>query len=119
MANAIEDELDKAMSAYGYEIKQSLIVDIEPDNHVKQAINEINVDASLRMPSNERAEAEKILQKKWVEGEAKAKYLSGLGIARQCQVLVDGLRDSILRLSVNAPGTTAKYKNRPIFCLGF
>lgn len=30
------------MSAYGYEIVQTLIVDIEPDEHVKKAMNEIN-----------------------------------------------------------------------------
>jgi hypothetical protein len=32
----------KAMSAYGYEIVQTLIVDIERDEHVKKAMNEIN-----------------------------------------------------------------------------
>ena len=30
------------MSAYGYEIVQTLIVDIVPDEHVKKAMNEIN-----------------------------------------------------------------------------
>ena len=30
------------MSAYGYEIVQTLIVDIEPDERVKRAMNEIN-----------------------------------------------------------------------------
>lgn len=30
------------MSAYGYEIVQTLIVDIVPDEHVKRAMNEIN-----------------------------------------------------------------------------
>jgi len=30
------------MSAYGYEIVQTLITDIEPDVHVKRAMNEIN-----------------------------------------------------------------------------
>ena len=33
---------DQAMSSYGYKIVQTLIVDIEPDNHVKKAMNEIN-----------------------------------------------------------------------------
>jgi hypothetical protein len=32
----------QAMSTYGYEIVQTLIVDIEPDVHVKRAMNEIN-----------------------------------------------------------------------------
>ncbi|KAI7755911.1 hypothetical protein M8C21_028655, partial [Ambrosia artemisiifolia] len=86
IAKSVEEELEKAMSAYGYEIVQTLIVDIEPDEHVKRAMNEINA----------------------AEGEAESKYLSGLGIARQRQAIVDGLRDSVLGFSVNVPGTTAK-----------
>ncbi|CAF2145113.1 unnamed protein product [Brassica napus] len=96
------------MSAYGFEIVQTLIVDIEPDEHVKRAMNEINAAARMRLAANEKAEAEKILQIKRAEGEAEAKYLSGLGIARQRQAIVDGLRDSVLGFSVNVPGTTAK-----------
>lgn len=30
------------MSTYGYEIVQILIVDVEPDVHVKRSMNEIN-----------------------------------------------------------------------------
>ncbi|OAY77742.1 hypersensitive-induced response protein 1 [Ananas comosus] len=108
IARAVEEELEKAMSAYGYEIVQTLIVDIEPDEHVKRAMNEINAAARLRMAANEKAEAEKIIQIKRAEGEAEAKYLSGLGIARQRQAIVDGLRDSVIGFSVNVPGTTAK-----------
>ncbi|KAK7304591.1 hypothetical protein VNO77_42474 [Canavalia gladiata] len=108
VAKAVEEELEKAMSAYGYEIVQTLIVDIEPDEKVKRAMNEINAAARLRMAANEKAEAEKILQIKRAEGEAESKYLSGLGIARQRQAIVDGLRDSVLGFSVNVPGTTAK-----------
>uniref|UniRef100_K3Z6X9 Band 7 domain-containing protein n=3 Tax=Setaria TaxID=4554 RepID=K3Z6X9_SETIT len=108
IAKAVEEELEKAMSAYGFEIVQTLIVDIEPDEHVKRAMNEINAAARLRVAANEKAEAEKIVQIKRAEGEAEAKYLSGLGIARQRQAIVDGLRDSVLGFSVNVPGTTAK-----------
>ncbi|KAL4566541.1 hypothetical protein LXL04_030657 [Taraxacum kok-saghyz] len=108
IAKAVEEELEKAMSAYGFEIVQTLIVDIEPDEHVKRAMNEINAAARLRMAATEKAEAEKILQIKRAEGEAESKYLSGLGIARQRQAIVDGLRDSVLGFSVNVPGTTAK-----------
>ncbi|MFS7900095.1 putative Band 7 domain-containing protein [Helianthus anomalus] len=74
IAKAVEEELEKAMSAYGYEIVQTLIVDIEPDEHVKRAMNEINAG---------------ILQIKRAEGEVESKYLSGLGIARQRQAIVD------------------------------
>lgn len=88
IAKAVEDELEKAMSAYGCENVQTLIVDIEPDERVKQAMNEINAAARLRVAANEKAEAENILPIKKAEGEAKAKYLSGLGIARQRQAIV-------------------------------
>jgi regulator of protease activity HflC (stomatin/prohibitin superfamily) len=108
IAKAVEEELEKAMSAYGYEIVQTLIVDIEPDEHVKRAMNEINAAARMRLAANEKAEAEKIIQIKRAEGEAESKYLSGLGIARQRQAIVDGLRDSVLGFSENVPGTSAK-----------
>ncbi|MCD7465945.1 HIR complex subunit [Datura stramonium] len=108
IAKAVEEELEKAMSAYGYEIVQTLIVDIEPDIHVKRTMNEINAAARLHIAANEKAEAEKILQIKKAEGEAESKYLSGLGIARQRQAIVDGLRDSVLAFSENVPGTSAR-----------
>ncbi|KAM7252432.1 hypothetical protein ACFE04_024315 [Oxalis oulophora] len=108
VAKAVENELEKAMSHYGFEIVQTLIVDIEPDVHVKRAMNEINAASRMRVAANEKAEAEKILQIKRAEGEAESKYLAGVGIARQRQAIVDGLRDSVLAFSENVPGTTAK-----------
>ncbi|MBA0772960.1 hypothetical protein Gotri_008271 [Gossypium trilobum] len=108
IARAVEGELEKAMSHYGYEIVQTLIVDIEPDEHVKRAMNEINAAARMRVAANEKAEAEKILQIKRAEGDAESKYLAGLGVARQRQAIVDGLRDSVLAFSENVPGTSSK-----------
>jgi len=45
---------------------------------------------------------------KRTEGEAEAKYLLGVGVARQCQAIVDGLWESVLAFSNNVPGTTPK-----------
>ncbi|KAF3518196.1 hypothetical protein DY000_02063489 [Brassica cretica] len=108
IAKTVESELEKAMSHYGYEIVQTLIVDIEPDVHVKRAMNEINAASRMREAASEKAEAEKILQIKRAEGEAESKYLSGLGIARQRQAIVDGLRNSVLAFSESVPGTSSK-----------
>ncbi|KAK2355030.1 hypersensitive-induced response protein [Trifolium repens] len=108
IAKAVEEELEKAMSAYGYEIVQTLIVDIEPDEHVKKAMNEINAAARFRAAATEKAEAEKVLHIKRAEGDAESKYLAGLGIARQRQAIVDGLRDSVLAFAENVPGTSSK-----------
>ncbi|KAH7651978.1 Stomatin/HflK/HflC family protein [Dioscorea alata] len=108
IAETVKEELEKAMAAYGYEIVQTLIVDIAPDERVKRAMNEINAAARLRVAATEKAEADKILQIKRAEGDAESKYLAGLGIARQRQAIVDGLRDSVLAFSHNVPGTTSK-----------
>jgi len=62
----------------------------------------------LRVATREKAEAEKTLQVKRAEGEAEAKYLSGVGVARQRQAIVDGLQESVLAFSDNVPGTTPK-----------
>ena len=64
--------------------------------------------ARMRLATREKAEAEKILQVKRAEGEAESKYLSGVGIARQRQAIVDGLRESVLAFSDNVPGTSPK-----------
>ncbi|KAF4360865.1 hypothetical protein F8388_020018 [Cannabis sativa] len=78
------------------------------NERVKRAMNEINAAARMRVAANEKAEAEKILQIKRAEGDAESKYLAGLGIARQRQAIVDGLRDSVLAFSSNVPGTSSK-----------
>ena len=94
VARAVEEELAKAMAMYGYEIVQTLIVDIEPDEVVKRAMNDINAAARLRVAAAERAEADKVQQVKRAEGEAESKYLAGVGVARQRQrqAIVEGLR---------------------------
>ncbi|KAH7295818.1 hypothetical protein KP509_27G067200 [Ceratopteris richardii] len=108
IAKSVAEELEKAMSNYGFEIVQTLIVDIIPDETVRRAMNEINAAARLRVAAQEKAEAEKILQVKRAEAEAEAKFLSGQGIARQRQAIVDGLRESVLNFSHNVPGTSAR-----------
>jgi len=108
VAKSVEVELEKAMTNYGFEIVQTLIIDIVPAETVKKAMNEINAAARMRVATQDKAEAEKILQIKRAEAEAESKYLSGLGIARQRQAIVDGLRESVLAFSDNVPGTTAK-----------
>eukprot|EP00246_Nothoceros_aenigmaticus_P004812 TRINITY_DN16516_c0_g1_i1.p1 TRINITY_DN16516_c0_g1~~TRINITY_DN16516_c0_g1_i1.p1 ORF type:complete len:293 (-),score=51.06 TRINITY_DN16516_c0_g1_i1:392-1270(-) len=108
VARTVSEELEKVMGAYGYSIEQTLIVDVEPDVTVRRAMNEINAAQRLRMAAVEKAEAEKILQVKRAEADAEAKYLSGVGIARQRQAITDGLRESVLAFSHNVPGTSAK-----------
>ena len=45
---------------------------------------------------------------KRAEAEAEAKYLSGVGVAKQRKAIVDGLRSSIVDFSEGVEGTSSK-----------
>lgn len=42
IANAVKDQLSLAMAEYGYEIVATLVVDLDPSDYVKSAMNDIN-----------------------------------------------------------------------------
>ncbi|CAL9064063.1 hypersensitive-induced response protein 4-like [Musa acuminata AAA Group] len=108
VAKAVLEELEKVMGGYGYNIEQILMVDIIPDASVRRAMNEINAAQRLQLASVYKGEAEKVLMVKKAEAEAEAKYLSGVGIAKQRQAITEGLRDNILNFSNTVSGTSAK-----------
>ncbi|GMH77011.1 hypothetical protein TrST_g5400 [Triparma strigata] len=96
------------MENFGFQILQALITDLDPDQRVKQAMNEINSSKRLKEAIAEQAEGAKILQVKSAEAEAESKYLSGVGVAKQRRAIVDGLRGSIVDFSSGVEGTSAK-----------
>ncbi|ERN13315.1 hypothetical protein AMTRI_Chr09g21790 [Amborella trichopoda] len=108
VGKAVLEELEKVMGAYGYNIEQILMVDIIPDPSVRKAMNEINAAQRLQLASVYKGEAEKVLQVKKAEGEAEAKFLGGVGVARQRQAITEGLRENVLDFSHGVPGTSAK-----------
>lgn len=55
-----------------------------------------------------KGEADKILTIKKAEAESEAKYLGGIGVAKQRQAIIDGLRENILNFSHKVGGTTSK-----------
>jgi regulator of protease activity HflC (stomatin/prohibitin superfamily) len=108
IANSVKNQLAHQMVEYGYEIIATLVIDLDPNAHVKAAMNEINASQRLREAAAERAEAEKILQVKAAEAEAESKYLSGLGVAKQRKAIVDGLRDTVTGFSHDVNGAGPK-----------
>lgn len=62
----------------------------------------------LQLANVYKGEAEKVLQIKKAEGDAEAKYLGGVGVARQRQAITDGLRENILNFSHTVEGASAK-----------
>lgn len=95
IAKAVKTDLAQTMPSYGYHILQTLVTDIEPDSRVKSSMNEINAAQRQRVAAADKAEAEKILVVKGAEADAESKYLAGVGISRQRQAIVNGLRDSV------------------------
>ena len=94
------------MSSFGYEILATPITDIEPNAEVKRAMNEINKAKRLRVAAADAGEAQKIKAIKEAEADAsrteiqakasaEAMHLSGVGIARQRQAIMEGLRESV------------------------
>jgi regulator of protease activity HflC (stomatin/prohibitin superfamily) len=108
IAIAIKQGLDDVMQTYGYAIDQALVTDIQPDEKVKAAMNEINAAQREQVAASARGEAEKILKVKQAEAEAESKALQGQGIANQRRAIIEGLKQSIEAFSAAVEGATAK-----------
>ncbi|KAF4706925.1 HIR complex subunit [Perkinsus olseni] len=108
IAHQVKEQLRNLMDDFGFRIQEALVVDIEPDNKVKAAMNEINANRRLRIASQEKAEADKIVTVKKAEAEAESKFLQGEGIARQRRAIVDGLRGSVSEFSSRVEGVGPK-----------
>jgi regulator of protease activity HflC (stomatin/prohibitin superfamily) len=108
IAAAIKEGLDDVMKTYGYAIDQALVTDIEPDEKVKAAMNEINAAQREQVAASARGEAEKILKVKQAEAEAESKALQGQGIANQRKAIIEGLKLSVEAFSAAVEGTTPK-----------
>lgn len=96
IAKAVRTEISEAMDDFGYDIRQTLITDIDPDQKVKQAMNEINTQERLRVAATEKAQAAYIISVRAAEGEAESKRLQGVGIANQRKEIAQGLSTAVV-----------------------
>jgi hypothetical protein len=71
-------------------------------------MNEINASKRNKEAAREKAEGDKVLLVKAAEADAEAKYLSGVGVARQRKAIVDGFKDSVIDFNSGVEGTTPK-----------
>lgn len=108
IADAVKSELSATMDDFGYGIIKALVTDIDPDEKVKESMNEINAAQRLRVAANEKGEADRILKVKAAEAEAQSKALQGKGIADQRKEIVDGLRKSITEFGEAVPDVSAQ-----------
>jgi regulator of protease activity HflC (stomatin/prohibitin superfamily) len=106
VALAVKGSLGAQMSEYGYDILTALVTDIDPDERVKAAMNEINANQRLLEAAKAKGEAEKVLKVKQAEAEAESKALQGNGIARERTEIARGLHDSAAMFQQGLPGAT-------------
>ena len=95
IAIAVKNELQDAMTEYGYNIIKTLVTDIDPDAQVKEAMNRINASEREKVAAQFEGEAQKILIVEKAKAEAESKRLQGQGIADQRREIARGLEDSV------------------------
>lgn len=95
VALAVKESLEESMDDFGFMIIKTLITDIDPDEKVKQSMNEINAAERLRDAAMSKAEAEKIGIVMQAEAHAESKRLQGMGMANQRKEIAAGLKASI------------------------
>ena len=107
IAKGLKTELDERMHAFGYVIVATLITDIDPNNEIKNAMNQINTNARLKIAVSDAAEAKKIMLVKAAEADAEAKRLSGVGLAEQRRAILTGLQASVATFKEHVHGTSS------------
>src|SRR3954451_15093646 len=83
IAKHIQDTLHTQMADYGYEIVKALITNIEPDQRVKDAMNNINAAQRNQVAASAQGDAQKTLAVKKAEGEKETMRLQGEGVAAE------------------------------------
>ena len=95
IAKHIQDTLQTQMADYGYEIIKALITNIEPDQRVKDAMNNINASQRNQIAAAAQGDAQKTLAVKKAEGEKETMRLQGEGIAEERKAIAEGLKESL------------------------
>src|ERR1700693_2323091 len=95
IAKHIQDTLHAQMATYGYEIVKALITNIEPDQRVKDAMNNINASQRNQIAAAAQGDAQKTLAVKKAEGEKETMRLQGEGVAAERKAIAEGLHESL------------------------
>ena len=105
---AIEGEVRERMASYGYHIIDAPVTNIEPDEAVKVAMNQVNAQQRLLEAARSKAEAQKVTTVKEAEAQAESKALQGKGIADERLAIAKGLQESAMVFEKNVPGVSVE-----------
>jgi regulator of protease activity HflC (stomatin/prohibitin superfamily) len=99
IAKAINDSLKAKMNEYGFDVESTQVTDVDPDQAVKDAMNQIQTTERLKVAAQNEAEAEKIRVVKEAEASAEAKRLTGKGYADLRKEIAEGAKESVKNLT--------------------
>jgi len=94
----------------GFEIVNTLVVDLTPDSRVREAMNEINANVRIKMACKEKGEAEKLVIVKKAEADMVGKEFAGKGVADMRNSIIKGLTESM----ADVEGVTEKLPKKAI-----
>jgi regulator of protease activity HflC (stomatin/prohibitin superfamily) len=95
MTHELQQMLNYKMNPFGYIICNILVLDINPDIRVKQAMNDIITCEKEKRAQQSRAEAEKLTKILAAEADARTRELAGEGIANARKAILSGLQQSV------------------------
>jgi len=107
LTHELQALLNEKMNPFGYIICNILVLDIDPDKKVKEAMNDIIASEKEKKAQQARAEADKITKILNAEAEAKTRELAGEGIANARKAIINGLQTSVNSFQHALPGAQA------------
>jgi len=105
MTHELQQMLNSKMNPFGYIICNILVLDIDPDQKVKQAMNDIIASEKEKRAQQARAEADKITTILNAEAEAITREKAGEGIANARKAIIRGLQSSVETFQDALPGS--------------
>jgi len=105
MTYELQALLNEKMNPYGYIIMNILVLDIDPDSKVKDAMNDIIASEKQKRAQQSKAEAQKISTILAAEADARTRELAGEGIANARKAIISGLRESVESFKSAIPDT--------------
>ncbi|MCI2266037.1 SPFH domain-containing protein [Sediminivirga luteola] len=108
IATTVERTLAARMQEYGFNIVNTLVTDISPDQRVRDSMNSINAAQRDREAAQALAEADKIKRVTQAEAEAESKRLQGVGVAAQRKEIAHGIAEQYEMLRKAGISNTAE-----------
>jgi len=105
MTQELQEILNSRMNPYGYIVCNILVLDIDPAEKVKRAMNDIIACEKEKRAQQSRAEAEKITKILSAEADARTRELAGEGIANARKAILNGLQTSVENFQQAIPGS--------------